>query len=288
VAETFLRRFFGGKRSAPAADEARAEIDRALADRPDLRGPLGWLRDALGELAPDPDYLRVKWPGPEAARAKLLAGIPLLRDEPPTVDASGFARRWKRLAEGLPNAPAGLAGARRRIDPAVVAAAQTGGKPLNLPGFDPGTVATLARFVLFPGFTALGDTAMSLRQGAPWDRGFCPVCGSPPLLGEFRGLDQSRFLRCGLCAASWEVPRQWCPGCGNRDHEALGFLAKEGEEARYRVATCDACRAGVKMLSTLSALPPLMVLVADAATLHLDLAAADRGYVCPPALAEPR
>src|SRR5439155_21164811 len=128
VAETFLRRFFGGKRSAPAADEARAEIDRALADRPDLRGPLGWLRDALGELAPDPDYLRVKWPGPEAARAKLLAGIPLLRDEPPTVDASGFARRWKRLAEGLPNAPAGLAGARRRIHPAVVAAAEAGGE----------------------------------------------------------------------------------------------------------------------------------------------------------------
>ena len=111
---------------------------------------------------------------------------------------------------------------------------------------------------------------------------FCPVCGSPPLLGEFRGLDQSRFLRCGLCAASWEVPRQWCLACGNRDHETLGFLAKEGEEARYRVATCDACRGGVKMLSTLSALPPLMLLVADAATLHLDLAAAERGYVCPP------
>ena len=66
--------------------------------------------------------------------------------------------------------------------------------------------------------------------------------------------------------------------CGNREHETLGFLSREGEENRYRVATCDACRSGVKMLSTLSALPPLMLLVADAATLHLDLAAADRGY----------
>jgi len=28
-------------------------------------------------------------------------------------------------------------------------------------------------------------------------------------------------------------------------------------------------------------LPPLMLLVADAATLHLDLAAADRGYTGP-------
>jgi hypothetical protein len=39
------------------------------------------------------------------------------------------------------------------------------------------------------------------------------------------------------------------------------------------------------MLSTLSALPPLMLLVADAATLHLDLAAADHGYICPPTTA---
>jgi FdhE protein len=149
-------------------------------------------------------------------------------------------------------------------------------------GCDPTLLVTLARFALFPGFAAAAEAAAPFRRGAAWEHGYCPVCGGPPLLGEFRGLDQSRFLRCGLCAASWEVPRQWCPACGNRDHEALGFLAKEGEEGRYRVATCDACRSGVKMLSTLSALPPLMLLVADAATLHLDLAAADRGYLCPP------
>ena len=47
----------------------------------------------------------------------------------------------------------------------------------------------------------------------------------------------------------------------------------------WGLATCDACRTGIKTLSTLSMLPPLMLLVADAATLHLDLAAADRGYV---------
>jgi len=138
------------------------------------------------------------------------------------------------------------------------------------------------RFTLFAGFASLNTAAETLRQGVPWDRGFCQTCGSPPLLAEFRGLNQLRFLRCGSCAASWEVPRQWCPACGNRDHETLGVLAREGEEARCRVATCDACRAGMKTLSTLSALPPLMLLVADAATLHLDLAAAERGYVCPP------
>ena len=112
----------------------------------------------------------------------------------------------------------------------------------------------------------------------PWDHGYCHVCGSVPLLGELRGLDQSRFLRCGLCAAGWEVPRLWCPFCHNRDHERLSFLHGEGEEAKYRVSLCDGCRGYVKMVSTLSALPPLHLLVADVATLHLDLAAAERGY----------
>jgi FdhE protein len=292
VAETFLRRLFGGKPSAPAADEARAEIDRVLADRPHLAGPLGWLRAIAGDLVPAPGFVTVKLPEPEAARGKLLAGVPLLRGEPATVDAAEFSRRWKRAADALENCPAGLAAAPKRgtLDPAALLSAVLG-QPDHLretaerAGFDPGLVATLARFTLFPGLVAISDAAVSLRQGVPWERGFCPACGSPPLLAEFRGLDQSRFLRCGLCAASWEVPRQWCPACANRDHEALGFLAKEGEETRYRVATCDACRSGVKTLSALSALPPLLLLVADAATLHLDLAAADRGYTCPPTAA---
>jgi FdhE protein len=148
-------------------------------------------------------------------------------------------------------------------------------------GTDPGLIATLLRFTLFAGLTAVEAEAATLRAGVAWERGDCPTCGQAPLLAEFRGLDQSRFLRCGWCAASWEVARQWCPACGTRDHEALGFLSKEGEENRYRVATCDACKTGIKTLSTLSLLPPLMLLVADAVTLHLDLAAADRGYAGP-------
>jgi FdhE protein len=284
VAESFLRRFFGGKPSVPAADDARAEIDCALADRPGLRGPLDWLRAVADELVPASAFVTATLPDPDAARSKLLGGVPLLRGESVTVDTAEFARRWKRLAEALESPPPGigLAVKRGHLDPGAALATLLDGQPLEVAGFDAGLVVTLCRFTLFAGLAALADCAVSVRQGVPWDHGSCPVCGGTPLLGEFRGLDQSRFLRCGSCAASWEVPRQWCPGCGNRDHATLGFLAKEGEGTRYRVATCDACRGGLKMLSTLTTLPPLMLLVADAATLHLDLAAADRGYLCPP------
>jgi FdhE protein len=290
VAETFLRRWFGKKPSAPAADEARAEIDRVLPDRPATRGALLWLRAILDDLVPDPLYVMTRFPTPDIAREECVAGRPLLLHSALKVDPEKFSGRWRRICAALEEhrpgvVPAGLGNTvNRSFDPTALAEGlvRTGPEAIHPAALEVGAATelfgTLLRYALFAGFAAIEADAAPLRQGAVWDRGYCPTCGSPPLLAEFRGLDQTRFIRCGLCASSWEAPRQWCPTCGSRDHEVLGFLAKEGEEARYRLATCDACRTGIKTLSTLSALPPLMLLVADAATLHLDLAAADRGY----------
>jgi FdhE protein len=175
-----------------------------------------------------------------------------------------------------------------RLDPGEMAGAVVAGEPgavrqrAEALGLDGGVAASLLRFALFPTFAGLEAALAPLREGAAWGQGFCPTCGSWPILGEFRGLDQSRFLRCGLCAAGWEVPRLWCPFCGNRDHTRLGSFHREGEEGKYRAAACDACRGYVKTVATLSALPPLHLLVADAATLHLDLEAGRRGYSNPP------
>ena len=149
-------------------------------------------------------------------------------------------------------------------------------------GLDPALAATVLRFTLFPTLAAIEASLAPLREGSGWERGYCPTCGSWPLLGEFRGLEQSRILRCGLCAAGWEVPLLWCHFCGNRDHEQLGYLHPEGEETRDRAAVCDACHGYVKMIQTLSPLPPLHLHLTDAATLSLDLAAAERGYTNQP------
>jgi FdhE protein len=304
MAETFLPKWLGGKTTSPAAEEARAQIDRLLADPPNYRGPLAWLRAVMDELVPDPGSVVFTRLSTEAARENLSAGQAIFFGQTPQIDRRRFARRWQRLCDALAESqhgaiPRGLASAAERgtIDPNRIAAAwlrpdrdeqRTLQDIARQTACDPALLATLARFALFPGFVAAAVAAAPLWQGVTWERGYCPVCGCPPLLGEFRGIDQSRFLRCGLCAASWEAPRQWCPACGNRNHKSLGFLSKEGEEARYRVATCDACRSGIKTVSSLSALPPLLILVADASTLHLDLAAADHGYSCPPAGALPK
>jgi FdhE protein len=275
-------------------EEARAELDRVLANRPSFAPVLRWLRELLPDLEPISTGLPSVTLEAEQARARLSAGVPLLRGERIEVGEKAFVRRWERACAALEaEQPDGAAAAlseavrRGRLPAGEMIGAVVAGQPELVReraaalGLEPGLATTVLRFVLFPVFAGLEMALAALREGVNWEHGNCPTCGSWPLLAELRGLDQSRSLRCGLCAAGWAVPRLWCPFCGNRDHERLGLLHSAGEEGKYRAAVCEECRGHIKTLSTLSELPPLLLLVADAATMHLDLAAAERGYAGP-------
>jgi FdhE protein len=292
VAGSFLRNLFGGAKAPPSVEQALAELDRLAGERPSLQPVFAWLRELLPEMAIEqvPALLLTR----EMAQQKLASGIPLLRGEAVPFDWQRLRERWQRacvLPETVQpdSAAKALAVAVRagRLPIEELADVVLAGKAEGLRQLvtqlelDPALVTTLLRHVLFPVFAGIQDSVAFLREGALWEQGTCPVCGSWPMLAEWRGLDQSRFLRCGLCAAGWEAARLWCPYCGNRDHERLGLLHSESEETHWRVAVCEECRGYVKTLTTLSAIPPLHLLIADAATLHLDLIAAQRGYVNP-------
>src|SRR5262249_46139183 len=143
---------------------------------------------------------------------------------------------------------------------------------------DAALTMTVLRLTALPD---LASRAAALPPAPGWPHGYCPVCGAWPLLGELRGLEQTRVLRCGLCATGWDFPRLRCPFCGNGDHRSLGYFHPEGEGERNRALTCDQCRGYVKTVATLAALSPPSLLVADFAMLHLDLVAAHRGYFAP-------
>lgn len=139
---------------------------------------------------------------------------------------------------------------------------------------------TLLRFSLFPALTRLNRQLAPLRAATPWQHGYCPTCGSWPLLGEHRGLEQTRVLRCGLCAGEWAVDRLLCPFCGSRDHADLSYLHVEDQDQR-RAATCERCHGYIKTLATLAPIPPIELIAHDLATLHLDMLALERGYIPP-------
>jgi len=287
VAADFLRRLTGrGPRLPAEISGALEELQRLAKERPALADAANILGSVIPRLYVEPIEAEPPDITSERAAAKLAGGVPLLRGETLPVDVAAFKRRWRDVCTVVERARKGpLAEALRRgaLDARQLTADVIAGRPgavhgrADELGLDASQAATVLRLTLFPVLTQVNEALAPLRS-VRWDHGFCPTCGSWPLVGEFRGLDQTRFLRCGLCAAEWEFPRLRCPYCNTADHNQLGYFFVEAEDGKFRATTCAVCRSYVKMISTLAALSPPNLLVADLQTMHLDLAAADRGY----------
>jgi FdhE protein len=294
VAGDFLRKFLARKAALPPEVlEAQAELARLSQEKPVLAELAGRLSEFLAVIYAEPARVVVPSISQEAAAEKRSAGVPLLRDETLAIDFPAVKGRLQNLAAALePHRPDDALALRKAIrsgelDVAELTSAVLAGQPQHLHeradalGLDTALTASLLALALFPDLVALRGGLEPLLAAGPWEQGYCPVCGSFPKLGEYRGLEQVRFLRCGLCAAQWQFPRLRCPGCGNGDHRQLSYLHVAGEEGKCRAATCEACRQYVKMVSTLGPLSPPMLLATDVATVHLDLLAAEQGFSPP-------
>jgi len=229
----------------------------------------------------------------EHAGLKHEAGIPLLRGEPIAFDERALRDQFVRLCGVMQDhgnqqaAALGRAAKGRHLSVAALAVDVIAGEPAAAAdrvddlGLDAGLAATLLRLTLFPPMAKLVAQSQALVSSAVWRRGYCPACGMWPLLGEYRGLELTRFLRCGLCAAEWEVDRLVCIVCDNRLHQDLKNLSVEGEEQRQRAVACERCHCYIKQISTLAAIPAPELLAADLQSLHLDLIALQRNYMPP-------
>lgn len=110
-----------------------------------------------------------------------------------------------------------------------------------------------------------------------WPHGYCPVCGAWPAFAELCGVERSRYLRCARCGSAWRSQLLSCPYCGNTDHALLGSLVAE----RCVIETCERCRGYVKTFTRLRPSAPEQGLVDDLASVELDIAAKQRGYLRP-------
>jgi len=294
VAGNFIRKWLGRKPALPPeVEEAQAELARLSQQMPILAELAAQLSDCLLAMYAEPQRVVVPQLTQETAAEKLGAGLPLLRGVILDIDWPAVNRRLQdmigALAPRRADAAPGLAEAVRsgQLDIAELTSFVLAGQPQSVHeraeelGLDVPLTASILSLTLFPILVPIRAGLEPLLSASSWTQGYCPVCGSFPKLGEFRGLEQTRFLRCGLCAAQWQFPRLRCPCCGNRDHRQLGYLHVEGEEGKCRAGTCAECRQYIKMVSTLMPLTPLQLLVTDVATVHLDLLAADRGFSPP-------
>jgi len=125
----------------------------------------------------------------------------------------------------------------------------------------------------------LARTVETLHQRvdlAPWTRPYCPFCGGDAELALVLRPGETR-LACGRCTGVWPFPEHACPHCDNRlPRYQTSYASRDG---RYRLIGCDACRRYIKAYDARKADRPFMLDVDTIATLPLDAAALQRGYV---------
>ena len=112
------------------------------------------------------------------------------------------------------------------------------------------------------------------RDEERWLRSYCPTCGSKPAMAQLLGLDpgRKRFLACGACRTRWQYNRTRCPFC-EEDAQRIAVVTFGGE-AGLRIDSCTSCKAYLK---TLEGAQDEAFLLSDWTSLHLDVAARDRG-----------
>ena len=114
-----------------------------------------------------------------------------------------------------------------------------------------------------------------------WVQGYCQVCGAWPAFAEVRGIERTRFSRCARCGCEWPALPLRCPYCGVDDHEALVSLVPEAPGLDAVIEACQSCRGYLKAFTRLQGCPPAAVMIEDLATVQLDLAALEQGYLRP-------
>jgi FdhE protein len=273
-----------GRRPAPPADLAAAleDLGRLVGARPELAGAGRTLGEVLRATYSVPSDRPISPPDAESLAMAGRDGVPAFRAAPPLLDCAEIRARGLAICDALrgenPRASALRDAIRRgRADllawwgETLAARPDEVARQADALGVDPDLAASVLRLALLPALARWSGAIAPHSPESLWERGDCPHCGAAPVLAESRGLEQRRSLRCGLCAADWPGARLRCPFCGQTDHRAFRSRYVEGEQDRHRLVHCDGCGLALKVMSTLAPLTAPGLLVAELATVHLDL-----------------
>ncbi|HVO70274.1 MAG TPA: formate dehydrogenase accessory protein FdhE [Aggregatilineaceae bacterium] len=237
---------------------------------------------------------------PDAARAKLRSGTPLLHGMDLPIDAGAACNLLVRMARAIGSIP--VAKATRPARSAFARHIQHLAEQERLPAaqllqlvavghrdevtalaeaweVDADLLWLLAQYGLTPSLRQWARELAPLANGFEWHQSRCFVCGTQPLFGELQGTEASKHLRCGQCGADWAGRRLQCVFCGNDHLQTFRYMYLETHPNGRRVEACDKCKGYLKVIVTFDPTPPERLLIQDLATIHLDYVAQERGYV---------
>jgi Protein involved in formate dehydrogenase formation len=271
-----------------------AELKQLKADQPELTSAVDLQLALIDMQRRVQGRVPLPWiqPDPAWVAAQQQAGRPLVRFRDIPLDWSDFRLTFRQTADILHrfealerkdyDAIVGLGRDGNALEPIVTGwydktsgveetqprARQPEGSP---PGLD--QVLLLA---LRPFLTRCADALSQRVDLSGWHHPRCPYCGWEPDFAVITPAADRRLI-CGRCTGQWAFAQLTCPFCANDDRSRMtSFATRDG---KYRVNACDVCHRYLKAYDGRQATRPVMVAVDSIATLPLDAAAIQRGYV---------
>ena len=269
-----------------------AELKQLRNDQPDLAGAVD-LQIALVDMQRRVQgRVPLPWiqPDPAWVAAQQAAGRPLVRFRDIPIEWSDFRLTLRQTADILLrfealersdyNAIVALARDGNTLEPVVTEwYERTSGVDAGPTRAHEGLPAAMDHVLLLALRPFLTRCAEALGQKVDlsgWTHGRCPYCGWEPDFAVITPAADRRLI-CGRCTGQWAFAQLKCPFCANDDRSRLtSFATRDG---RYRVTACDVCHRYLKAYDGRNAPRPVMVSVDSIATLPLDAAAMQRGYV---------
>ncbi|MDD5168111.1 MAG: formate dehydrogenase accessory protein FdhE [Syntrophales bacterium] len=145
----------------------------------------------------------------------------------------------------------------------IAAWAEASSVPAPVIGF---VLHQIARIVLEKRAKGLAE----LLNDIPWEKGYCPVCGTFPSLSVIKEKIGERLLHCSRCGHDWRFSRVICPYCAHEGQEGMNFFLVE-DKAQESVYTCDRCQRYLITLSRMSDLNDRDLDVSAIGLVHLDM-----------------
>ncbi len=132
----------------------------------------------------------------------------------------------------------------------------------------------LARIILE---ARLKDIAKVI-QGIDWQKGYCPICGTHPVIAQIQEKIGHRYLYCPQCSYKWHFSRVICPYCEHHGQQGMDFFFIEDNE-RESVFACDHCKRYLITLNQATNLNDYNLDVSAISLIHLDFIMQEKGFL---------
>lgn len=274
--------------------KATNRIDRVARQRPSHKQVLKFLKDVLTEqFEVKPRIQTHPIPMDEGLiKTKTAEGFSLVDKSNLELDIASATALFEKLcavlkqndsvSEDVAKIEQVITGEKLNLEELFIkTAAQNGDYLAGLPdrlGLKGEIVSFLAENSLRPIFEAYADKLKGYVDQEKWWRGYCPICGSKPVMAKLVGREKKKFLVCSCCGYEWRYSRTKCPFCEKTDPKGLKFFLVEKEGKAYRVETCRKCRKYIKTVDTAELNEEVIPCVEDIGTLYLDVLAKKEGY----------